>query len=1147
MFQPRAVNCWLLLFCAVSLGARAETAFESQLVEAAGRVEMAAAGATNWVPAVVNQTLRPGGRLRTGADSRATLRLSDRSVIRVNELTILQIQAPAQPARHGFLLQRGGLLFLNREKPADIEFQTPLAAGAIRGTEFLLAAAPDGATRLALWEGAVQLTMAGQVLDVSAGKEVLLERGKPPQLSAVLPVANLIQWAFYYPAVLNPRDVAFTASEASAFSNSIAAYNSGDFVRALALAPEALATGSDGARVYFAALKLSVGQAAKAGELLKPVGAAGDSLRLVIAAVKHETSNAPLTPANSSDWLAQSYYAQSRSRLAEALNAARRAAELAPDFGPAWARLGELEFDLGHRRGAEEALGRARRLAPRDAETVVLEGYFALADFHSAKARSIFDRALEMDGALPAAWLGRGLAEAQNGNYEAARRDIETSVALEPQRGVFRAYLGKAWSQLDQDKLADKEFALAERFDPGDPTAWLYAALHRFQDSQVNDAVRDLEQSMRLNDNRSVFRSRLQLDEDQASRSADIAAIYDAAGMNEVGVRAAGNAVDESYSDFAGHLFLAQSLQLEEDPSRYNLRFETARESELLVANLLAPPGGGNLSQILSQQDRLNYFGERPVGFSSLTEADSSGYWSESATAFGSRDGFSFALDTQYTDSHGQRDNNSQRDTRVSFQAKEQITPSDSVYFQAEFYHDQNGDIAGHYFPTNSVAGLRVTEEQIPNVYLGWHHEWGPGSHTLFLLARLEDRLTLTNPTPSVLFLRQNGTQIIDVGADPFFSLDQESHFTLYSAELQQIWESEHHALVVGGRVQDGSVDTHATLTRLFGETLDQQIGPGMNRADAYGYYEWKPMEQLHLTAGLVYDALSFPANAGLPPLGEDKEQRELLGPKAGFTAELWREGWLRGAWSRSLGGVSFDNSIRLEPSQIAGLTTAYRSIIPESVEGLVPGSTFDVWSLAFDQRLSTETYFGAEAGLSKSRGSRDVGAFSNAIPFIAVPDSPTSTTESLRYAEKSFSAYASQLLGRDFAAGARYRWTEGALKTTLPQFGGISDAALLTQDEHARLQHVQLYLLFNHPSGFFAEWSSDWYQQHSDGVGSPGPGGHFWQHNIFAGYRFAHRRAELRLGVVNLTDRAYQLNPLNLQSEPQWRRTFTASLRLSF
>jgi len=38
-----------------------------------------------------------------------------------------------------------------------------------------------------------------------------------------------------------------------------------------------------------------------------------------------------------------------------------------------------------------------------------------------------------------------------------------------------------------------------------------------------------------------------------------------------------------------------------------------------------------------------------------------------------------------------------------------------------------------------------------------------------------------------------------------------------------------------------------------------------------------------------------------------------------------------------------------------------------------------------------------------------------------------------------------------------------------------------------------------------------------------------------------------LRLGVVNLTDRAYQLNPLNLQSEPQWRRTFTASLRLSF
>ena len=60
-------------------------------------------------------------------------------------------------------------------------------------------------------------------------------------------------------------------------------------------------------------------------------------------------------------------------------------------------------------------------------------------------------------------------------------------------------------------------------------------------------------------------------------------------------------------------------------------------------------------------------------------------------------------------------------------------------------------------------------------------------------------------------------------------------------------------------------------------------------------------------------------------------------------------------------------------------------------------------------------------------------------------------------------------------------------------------------------------------------------------------PGDNFWQLNVFAGYRFPHRRAEVRLGVLNLTDRDYRLNPLNLVSEPPRERTFYASFRFAF
>ena len=59
-------------------------------------------------------------------------------------------------------------------------------------------------------------------------------------------------------------------------------------------------------------------------------------------------------------------------------------------------------------------------------------------------------------------------------------------------------------------------------------------------------------------------------------------------------------------------------------------------------------------------------------------------------------------------------------------------------------------------------------------------------------------------------------------------------------------------------------------------------------------------------------------------------------------------------------------------------------------------------------------------------------------------------------------------------------------------------------------------------------------------------PGDDFWQQNVFAGYIFSHRRAELRLGILNLADQDYRLNPLNVQSDLARRRTFTALLRFN-
>ena len=51
----------------------------------------------------------------------------------------------------------------------------------------------------------------------------------------------------------------------------------------------------------------------------------------------------------------------------------------------------------------------------------------------------------------------------------------------------------------------------------------------------------------------------------------------------------------------------------------------------------------------------------------------------------------------------------------------------------------------------------------------------------------------------------------------------------------------------------------------------------------------------------------------------------------------------------------------------------------------------------------------------------------------------------------------------------------------------------------------------------------------------------------MFVGHRFLQRRAEVRVGILNLGDQDYRLNPLNLHEEYPRERTFYAALKLYF
>jgi hypothetical protein len=236
-----------------------------------------------------------------------------------------------------------------------------------------------------------------------------------------------------------------------------------------------------------------------------------------------------------------------------------------------------------------------------------------------------------------------------------------------------------------------------------------------------------------------------------------------------------------------------------------------------------------------------------------------------------------------------------------------------------------------------------------------------------------------------------------------------------------------------------------------------------------------------------------------------------------------------------------------LEPTQVGGFNQAFRSLIPESVEGIVPGTKFETIGVGLDQSLASGTFFGVEGEFLTSDGNRTVGVLTNST-FLPIPDSISSTRQSLEFRERDLSAYAGQLLGNYFALSARYRLSAAHLVGQFPQIpDGINGLNTLEQDNRATLHQVSLAANFNFPCGFFAQWDSEWYHQDNSGYSPSLSRSDFWQHNIFAGYRFPRRYAELRLGLLNLTDSDYRLNPLNLHADLPRGRTFTTSLRINF
>ena len=1027
---------------------------------------------------------------------------------------------------------------------------------------------------MTLLDGQVGLTNEQGSVQLQSGEQATVEKGQAPQKTAVINALNTIQWTLYYPAILDSDELEMPADLQATLAPSLEAYRSGDLLQALAKYPADRAPASDAERVYRAALLLAVGEVDQAQSLLRdsmsgarPAALAG-ALQEMIDTVKGELPSSPsgagtppaATPATR--MLADSYAAQSHRDLPQSLDMARRAAAQSPKFGFAQERVAEMEFSFGRAEPALDALDKSLSASPRNAQALALKGFVLSGQNKMAQARTYFERAIVADGSLANGWLGRGLTRIKAGDVDGGRQDLETAAALEPTRAFLRSYLGKAWS-MDQpfqytwnSQKATNELTRAMQLDPNDPTAWLYSALLNDQRDAINQAIADLEHSQELNANRALFRSKFLLDQDQAVRSANLALIYQDAGFTDVAVREGTKAVEDDYANFAAHLFLSDSYYALLDPMRSNLRYESAWQDELLLADLLAPVGAGVLSGNVSQQEYSRLFEADRIGISSDTEYWSRGAWREDASQYGTVENVSYSVEAYDYSDPGFRRNNDIDSSDFTGIVKYQFAPKDTAFLQLEQDETRTGDLFQYYYQTNADTTIRSREMQDPSLLLGYHHAWSPGNDTLFLYRNLHDTDNYSDPDFALASFTFGAKKNIATYADILYPASYQDDEHLNSLELQHIFQTDSQQLILGVRYQN---EDHATADNLgepdnfhgFPPVSVANIQTEFERFSAYAYYQLRLFDSLRLTAGVDYDQLRFPTDIAQAPIIPGEESRERVSPKLGLDWTPMERTRFRVAYTRSVAGLFNDSSTSIEPSEVAGFNQAFRSLTPSLAT--VPGNVFETMGVGFDHQFPTRTYINAEAGLRNSEADQIAPAAGDVpdpmlggFPYYVV----FSQKQVINLKDKYLALNINQLVGQNLSFGAAYTLDSAAIDYNTQILGlpaGTTGGQLPKTDEAATLHTATLFGNFYLPCGFFSQAQVNWYTQSDAGFSPNEPGDTFWQVNLFAGYRFPKRHMEIQAGVLNLANKSYNLDPLTYYIDPPPARTFYTSFKFNF
>lgn len=1128
-------------FCLAASGLVTFAAEVASLYSAQGQVEKRLSPLSDWNAAVAGNRFEADNACRTGLNSRGAVLFVDGVLVRLRETTLIEFKAAAVGGkRMPIRIESGSAYFFSREPKRFPQIDTPVVSAAVRGTEFVVEVTPNQ-TVISVLDGEVECVNAFGRLEVTRGEQAVTVPGAAPVKRLLARPWDAVQWALYYPAVLDaaelervgfPDEPTRLATEAS-----VAAYKRGDFSNAFAALDRLAEPKPLVVRLHQSALYLAVGEVQKAEALLAVLDqslatappdassgllAVSRSQKAIIALINNRREEAlafaeeavKASAESAAAALAMSYAQQGRFKLKEARRWAERAMSLQPNSATVRARLAELQLGFGEVDKAVRMVEEGLRVTPQDSRLLTVAGFTYLTRYQTKAAAESFDRAITLDGAAGLPHLGRGLALIRQNRLEEGRRELEIAAHLEPTDSLFRSYLGKGFFEEKRDPLGANEYELAIQLDPLDPTPYLYRAFHKLANARPVEALWDIEDSIRLNDNRAVYRSRLMLDQDQAVRSVGLSQVFNQIGFADAGRIEAINSINRDYNNFSAHLLLSGSYF--ERP-----QLNQAVISEQLVARLLAPVNINSVRGEASFNEYSSLFDRQRTQFFLLSEGRTADDFIQAAprvtAAF---DRFAFALVYGARYQGGYRDPDHATLFNPAALLQYQVTPADTLSLETLQFEIEEGDTAMQFNPHLSDPDFERELDGFTQ-RAGWHHRFGPGSHLISQFLYLDRDLRLEDKNePSRLAAVFPGTtqhQTQRIASEGF------------RGDLQHIWDTPWLSLVTGGSVLAAEDrKRESTFFSLFGGF--PVASGGTTPADAqriYLYPTWHLGERVNLTTGATYGKINFSEVSG-PPFDDAAREREALDPKAGLVVRVTSATTLRGAYYETLGAAGNADLEGIEPTQVAGFNQLFDDPIGTKARGA---------GIGLDHKFARWTYLGVEGTWRELRS--PFGLDQQATTGGVTPNDFLT----LRARERGVRAYLYQVLHRTTTATAEY--------TLLDREDDNSQLTPELRDlthDHSLTHRVRLGLNYFQSRGWFAGLGATWrYQElkNFDPADAVENGTRdFWIFDATLGCQFPKRTGYMALSFNNLFDRDFRYQPVGIDQRfiPQ----FSLGLRLS-